>query len=85
LLRRTARALDRPARLLPVPEKTLRKLLSLLGRKELGQRLCGSLEVDIGPTLARLGWRPPVGVDATLEATARRFRAVSGRGTGANG
>ena len=85
LLRRTARALDRPARLLPVPAKALRGLLSLLGRAELGQRLCGSLEVDIGPTLARLGWRPPVGVDATLEATARRFRAVSGRGTGANG
>ena len=85
LLRRTARALGRPARLLPVPAKALRTMLSLLGRAELGQRLCGSLEVDIGATCSRLGWRPPVGVDEALVATARRFRSLGGRGASANG
>ena len=77
LLRRTARALQRPARLLPVPAKALRRVLSLLGRAELGQRLCGSLAVDIAATCERLGWRPAVGIDATLAATARHFRAAA--------
>jgi len=84
LLRRTARALERPARLLPVPQQTLRRVLSLLGRAELGQRLCGSLAVDIGPTCERLGWHPPVSVDAALADTARRFRAAAGPSAGAN-
>ena len=79
LLRRTARALGRPARLVPVPQALLRGVLAALGRAELGQRLCGSLAIDLGPTCARLGWRPPVGVDAALAAAAQRFRAREGR------
>jgi nucleoside-diphosphate-sugar epimerase len=54
-----ARALDRPARLLPVPANALRRVLSLLGRAELGQRLCGSLEVDISATLCAPGLAAP--------------------------
>ncbi|HSC63277.1 MAG TPA: NAD-dependent epimerase/dehydratase family protein [Caldimonas sp.] len=79
LLRRTAAALGRPARLIPVPPALLRRGLALLGRAELAQRLCGSLVVDIGPTCARLGWRPPVGVDAALAATAQRAPRLAER------
>ena len=41
----------------------------------LAQRLCGSLQADIGKTRERLGWAPPVGVDAALAVTADDFLA----------
>lgn len=74
LLRHTALALRRPARLLPVPANWIRRTAALLGRPELGQRLCGSLEVDIGPTCSALGWRPPLSLDDALVKTAQHFR-----------
>ena len=73
LLRRCGRALQRPARLVPVPAGWLRGAARLAGRPELALRLCGSLQVDIGPTRERLGWRPPTSVDAALADTAGHF------------
>jgi UDP-4-keto-D-QuiNAc 4-reductase len=73
LLRRTARALGRPSRLLPVPQSWLRTAAALLGSSELGQRLCGSLQVDISATREALGWRPPVSVNEALVSTAQHF------------
>jgi len=73
LLRRTASALGRPARLLPVPAGWIRRTAALFGRSELGQRLCGSLEVDIGPTCSALEWQPPVSIDDALVRTAQHF------------
>lgn len=73
LLRRMAMALGRPARLLPVPSWMLERGAAMLGKKALSQRLCGSLQVDIGKTREVLGWTPPVSVDLALEATAKHF------------
>lgn len=73
LLRRMAFALDVPARLIPVPAWVLQFGASLLGRKALSQRLCGSLQVDIGKTQRLLGWVAPVSVDQALSNTARHF------------
>jgi nucleoside-diphosphate-sugar epimerase len=75
LLRRTARALGRPARLLPVPGGWLRAAANLLGKRELGQRLFGSLQVDITETRSLLGWTPPLSVDEGLRRTAAHFLA----------
>lgn len=75
LLRRLGRALDRPARLLPVPVCLLRAGAALLGRKALAERLCGSLQVDIGKTRELLGWTPPVRLDEALGKTAAAFLA----------
>jgi UDP-4-keto-D-QuiNAc 4-reductase len=77
LLRRTARALGRPARLLPVPGAMLRALANALGKRDLGQRLFGSLQIDIAPTCSLLDWTPPVGVDEGLRRTAAHFLAAS--------
>jgi nucleoside-diphosphate-sugar epimerase/GT2 family glycosyltransferase len=73
LLRRTAAALDRSAWLLPVPMFIL-KLGGRILRKELVvQRLCDTLQVDITKTRRRLGWTPPVSVDAALSKTVQQL------------
>ena len=73
LLRRMAKALGRPARLVPVPAWLLRAAASLLGKGDVAQRLCGSLQVDISKTRNLLGWTPPVSLDSALQQTANDF------------
>jgi nucleoside-diphosphate-sugar epimerase len=73
LLRRMAKALGRPARLIPVPVKLLEIGAALLGKRAVIQRLCGSLQVDISKAREVLGWTPPVSVDEALEKTAKGY------------
>jgi UDP-glucose 4-epimerase len=68
-------ALNRPARLLPVPVPVLRMLGALSGRSAEVERLCGSLNVDISLTCSELGWRPPLGVDEGLARTAGWYQS----------
>jgi nucleoside-diphosphate-sugar epimerase len=75
LLRRLARALDVPARLIPVPAWMLESGAALLGKRAVAQRLCGSLQVDISKARRLLGWTPPVSVDEGLRRTAAHFLA----------
>ena len=75
LLQRMGNALGRPARLLPVPASLLQAGAAMLGRRAIAQRLCGSLQVDIGKTRELLAWAPPVSVDNALRKTARAFEA----------
>lgn len=75
LLRRLAVALQRPARLLPVPQRWLQFMAVMLGRSDMGQRLCGSLSVDIGKARELLGWAPPFSSDQILRQTAVYFLA----------
>jgi nucleoside-diphosphate-sugar epimerase len=73
LLRALGQALGRPARLLPVPPGLLRHAALLLGRRDLAQRLLGSLQVDIGKNQQLLGWSPPYTLEQGLQMTARSF------------
>lgn len=73
LLRRMGAALGKPARLLPVPSGLLETGAAMLGKKALSQRLCGSLQVDIGKTRELLNWTPPLRVDEALLKTAKHF------------
>jgi UDP-glucose 4-epimerase len=73
VLRRTAAAMSRPARLIPVPALVLRITAHLLGHPELALRLCGSLQVDITKTREVLGWTPKVSVDVALGETVREY------------
>lgn len=73
LLRRTAAALGKPARLLPVPPRVLMQALKMLGKRELSRRLCGSLQVDISKARNLLGWNPPFSVDEGLRGAAQVF------------
>lgn len=76
LLRRLGAALGCPARLVPVPPALLRGGAAVFGKASTAQRLLGSLQVDLAPTRALLGWRPPVGVDEALRCTAAHFRSA---------
>ncbi|MBD9438697.1 UDP-glucose 4-epimerase family protein [Pseudomonas sp. PDM04] len=73
LLRRMGTALGIPARLLPIPSWMLELGASMLGKKDLSQRLCGSLQVDISKNKELLGWTPPNSVNQSLSKTARHF------------
>jgi UDP-glucose 4-epimerase len=62
--------LNRPARLLPMPKSWLRFAASALGSPVLYERLCGSLQIDIGNARVVLDWSPPLGIDEELARTA---------------
>jgi nucleoside-diphosphate-sugar epimerase len=70
LLRRMGQAMGKPARLIPVPPALLKAGAALVGKPELAQRLCGSLQVDIAKTRELLGWSPPISVDEGLRRAA---------------
>lgn len=55
-----------PRRLLPCPPEAIRFFASALGRPHLAERLIDDLEVDSGYARARLGWRPPISLEAGL-------------------
>ena len=73
LFQRTAVALGRSVRLIPVPVSLLWTLARLFGKSDFAQRLCGSLQVDISKTRDRLSWSPPISVDEALHKTAKHF------------
>lgn len=74
LLRRTAAALGVRARLIPVPVPMLIAGAGLLGRRDVVERLCGSLQVDISKARRVLAWRPPVTVDEGLRRAVAHLR-----------
>jgi nucleoside-diphosphate-sugar epimerase len=71
LVRNIARALGRPARLLPAPVEVLRLLARMAGRAETVDRLCESLVVDHSTLSAELGWSPPCIMKEGLGETVR--------------
>jgi nucleoside-diphosphate-sugar epimerase len=70
LLRRMGQAMGRPARLIPVPAGWLKLAAAMVGKQDVAQRLCGSLQVDIEKTRRLLGWNPPLTLDQGLKKAA---------------
>lgn len=73
LLRHLARALGAPARLIPVPVALLAVGARAIGKPEMVQQLCGSLQIDIAKTRAVLGWAPVRRLADALDEAAREF------------
>jgi len=78
LLRRMGQAMGHPARLVPVPVGLIKLAASMLGKRDMAQRLCGSLQVDIEKTRRLLNWTPPLSLDQGLKKAAEGY----GRETG---
>ena len=74
LLRRMGQALGRPARLVPLPASILKLAAAMVGKPDVAQRLCGSLQVDIEKTRRMLGWAPPLSLDEGLKKAAEGRR-----------
>lgn len=74
LLRRTALALGKSARLVPVPAGLLQAAASIVGKSGIAERLCGNLQVDIQRTCELLGWRPPINTEKALRQTVEHYR-----------
>ncbi len=66
LLRKIGKALSRPARLLWMPAGLIAFTANILGKREIAQRLLGSLQVDISKTCELLNWQPSVSLDEGL-------------------
>lgn len=58
---------------MPIPVWLLNTAAILLGKPNMAQRLCNSLQVDTGKTCKLLDWQPPVSVDDALKKTAADF------------
>ncbi|MEZ0246230.1 MAG: UDP-glucose 4-epimerase family protein [Methylophilaceae bacterium] len=74
LLKRMGQALGKPARLFYVPTALLRLGAILFNKRGVYQRLCDSLQMDIGKTRQLLDWQPPITVDEGLRRAAKGFR-----------
>lgn len=73
LLRRMGQAMGCPARLIPVPVSWLKLAATLVGKRDVAERLCGSLQVDIEKIRQLLGWCPPFTLDQGLRKAAKGF------------
>lgn len=73
LLCRLGRAMEVPLRLFSVPVWILSAGALIVGKRAVLDRLCGSLQIDIGKAKELLDWTPPVSVDIALKNTVRPF------------
>ena len=76
LIRGLARAMGRPARLVPIPVGLLRMAGRLAGKRAAVDRLLGNLQVDISKTREMLGWSPPVSFEDGLERAVRQHEGA---------
>jgi UDP-glucose 4-epimerase len=66
LLRKMGKAINKPARLIPIPQQLLHWTSIFCGQKASYERLFGSLQVDISKTKDLLNWEPKLSVDEAL-------------------
>ncbi|MGL5487456.1 UDP-glucose 4-epimerase family protein [Plesiomonas shigelloides] len=79
LLKNIAKEMHISPCLLPVPQTWLHLLLSLLGKSELGSRLCGNLQLDITHTQNTLNWSPPVNHEHGIKRTVNFYLSQSSK------
>jgi nucleoside-diphosphate-sugar epimerase len=71
LVRRIGIAVNKPARLIPLPAKVLTVAAGLVGKRDIARRLVESLQVDSSKASQLLGWSAPLSVDQGLRLAVR--------------
>jgi len=74
LLQKVGKALDKPARLIPVPVGLMTFVAKLVGKEDVANRLFGSLQVDSSKARELLGWKPVVTMDEQLSKIAEVYK-----------
>ena len=74
LIRMIAQAMDKKARLFPVPEYLLRIAGIITGKKETLDRLVRSLCIDSSKIRNVLDWKPPFSMREGIEETVKWYR-----------
>jgi nucleoside-diphosphate-sugar epimerase len=77
LFRTLSTHLGREAKLLTIPESTLRFLLRAAGKARMAERLCASLVIDSSKARTQLGWIQPVKMNDGLKEMAEWFRTLT--------
>ncbi|WP_395006436.1 UDP-glucose 4-epimerase family protein [Undibacterium sp.] len=70
LLQEAAKSLEVPSRLLPFPASVITFGAKLLGKKNIADRLCQSLQVDSSKARKQMRWTPPYTVQQGLRESA---------------
>ncbi|WP_291346906.1 NAD-dependent epimerase/dehydratase family protein [Desulfobacula sp.] len=78
LLQKMARAFGKRSLLLPVPVGLMTFVAGLLGKRNVADRLFGSLQVDSSKARDLLGWKPVVSMDRALTGVRFGLASVSG-------
>lgn len=73
LLKAVALSMHKRAYLLPIPMSIIDFSSKLIGKPQISQRLCGSLEVDISHTRKILDWDPPVTFEQGMNRTVQAY------------
>lgn len=73
LIRMLAAAMDRPARLLPVPPVIMALVARLTGCYQSWEKVCGSLQLDTAKARNCMGWQPVLGLSEGIEKTVRWY------------
>ncbi|ATX80272.1 Nucleoside-diphosphate-sugar epimerase [Mariprofundus aestuarium] len=74
LLKKAARAFGKQARLIPVPVGLMCFVASLLGKKDIADRLFGSLQIDSSKARNLLRWNPVINMDEQLKKTVEGWK-----------
>jgi nucleoside-diphosphate-sugar epimerase len=76
LFARLARLMGNEPKLFKLPPIWLKRIASIIGRGAEIDRLCNSLQVDISPARAKLGWAPVMSVNEGLKRTVEAYCAT---------
>jgi len=74
LVRQLAAGLGRAPRLFSFPPPLLHVAAKVIGKEEVFQRLCGSLQIDSSKSRSLLQWSPPLSVAQGLSMTAKWYK-----------
>jgi UDP-glucose 4-epimerase len=73
LLEMIAEAMNRPVRLLPIPETILTYAAKLFGKSDIAKRLIGNLQIDLSKTKSLLDWQPEITPEEGIRKATQSF------------